>query len=1123
MRYRLALDIGTASCGLVAVSLDDDNQPETVAHQSLHIFPEPLLPAQSGSVGEPKKAARRKARMARRIVDRRARRLKRIAMLSSLLGLDHRAIAASDGRNIHELRANASVQKIDLDDLIRVFLKLAKRRGYAGGFKTKKDGEEGQVQSGISQLEDKMEKAKCDTLGQYLFHRYSQGETLRLKEAGLYAHRDMLKKEFDVIWTTQAQQHPVLNEHCPDPILLDHPVRSIRDQFFDAVFYQRPLKSVAPMVGNCSLEPSLPRAPKAQNAAQQHRIEKQLADLRWGSGRRAELLTREQKEVIRQLLLDAAKLTKEGKLSFEKIYKELESRDLRPTSRKLNMERSSREELTGDRTSRAMKDLDMLETWKAFNDLARLRIINFLADLGSPEQVDQPEWHTRFTKTKPIKSEKTGRWETKTEPRKIDETVVAFINQLVETGNFDRLSKMGFESGRASYSIRALEKMAKYMREHNCDEHAAIQALYPSEAPAGELLMALPPHKPTGNVVVDVALRMVRRAVNDALSALGKPPSEVVIELSRDMALGVKARNDIEAKIKRNEKKRNNAKKELAANGAPVTETNILRYLLWEQQNTKYCPYCSIPINLQDAINGNETHFEHILPRSLTQVGRQRNQLVLAHRRCNDAKGDRTPYQAFGHDQDRWQAVEYCASVLRSNKQFSKERLLLLRDYEQETLDDATLNDFSERQFAETSWIGKLTAQWLRLTCSNVSVSRGQLTAHLRRIWKLETVIPQARFDAGLPVLDQDGNKITINEFLHFKAYWEGHHGREYQRTDRKIDKRIDHRHHLIDALTIAMTSRSLYMLMAKHYKELRDRRDGGESAVRMKLFVEPPMPAIRDKSLELVNHAKIFHKPDRFPSGALLASTAYRLVLDDEKVRLTIRTALIDLTDKNGSVDVARKRISDIASESTRKIVSECFEARFLSNGGDVKKALSVPIPDSRYLSRKKNEPRNLGAISHVKIFQRIGRGFMSGEGAIPVSVAGRSHQRTDHKHELRRHYKHYISDGYAFVRLVFDDAQLVKHKCESVSRFKASLPLCAQPVPGEIRVFRGDVLPDPDSGKLYLVHQILAGAKVRLGPVTEARIWEDLGSESGGISVGAKELSRMILFRKWPMSTSC
>lgn len=1098
MRYRLALDIGTASCGLVAVSLDNDNQPMDVVHHSVHIFPEPLLPAQSGGVGEPKKAARRKARMARRIVERRARRLKRIAMLASLIGLDHRNITADSGRNIHSLRAQAATSLINLDDLVRVLLKLAKRRGYAGGFKTKKSADDGVVEPGINQLRDAMAAANADTIGQYLQHRFERGETLRLKEAGLYAHRDMLIKEFNCIWDTQAKHHPILNEVRPDPVAPDRPDRAIRDQFSEAIFYQRPLKSVAPMVGNCALEPSLPRAPTSQPAVQKFRIEKQLADLRWGTGRRAQILTSEQKEVVRELLLNPDKLTKEGKLSFEKIYKALEEKKLRPESpRTLNMERSSREDLTGDRTSRVMRDLGMLETWRCLDELTQLRIVNFLADLGSPEQVDQPGWHERFA-------------------RKIDPQVVSFVNRLVELGKFDRLGNMGFETGRASYSIRALNRLTQAMHDNGCDEHDAITQLYPSEAPTGELLMQLPPHKPTGNVVVDVSLRMVRRAVNDALTTLGKPPSEVVIELSRDMALGVKARNDIETKIKKNQKRRKNARDELNKHGITATETNILRYLLWEQQDTKHCPYCPRHITIAQAVSGNETNFEHILPRSLTQVGKQRNQLVLAHRSCNDEKGDRTPFEAFHHDEDRWAAVKYCASVLKANKQFAKERLLLLSDYEHETLDDATLTDFSERQFIETSWIGKLTAQWLRLTCSNVAVSRGMLTAHLRRIWKLETVIPQARFAAGLPVLDQDGNKITIDDFSRFKSFWEGHSGREHERTDSKIEKRIDHRHHLIDALVIAMTSRSLYMRMAAHYKALAERREHGE-AVRMKLSVEPPMSGIRDKAMVLANQPKISHKPDRYTAGSLFAGTAYRRTQEgDEKTRMTIRTKLIDLTDKFGSVDVARKRIADIASVETRKIVSACFEQRVLQNGGNAKLALADPIPDTRYISRKKTEIRNLGAISHVRVFQRSGRGYLSGESAIPISVAGRSHLRKAPNLEPRPHLKHYISDGYAYVRLCFSEDRLIPERCESVSRFKASLPHYEHsPADSEVRIYRGDTLVDPKSAERLVVHQILAGAKVRVGPVTEARTWDELGKEAGGKSLGAADLVRMTLSR--------
>lgn len=1075
MRYRLALDIGTASCGLVAVELDSQNQPLDIVHHGLYIFPEPLLPAKSGGVGEPKKAARRAARMARRIIERRARRLKRIAYLASLLGLNHRDIKADSGQALHAARARAVSERIELPDLLRVMLKIAKRRGYAGEFRTRKDSERGPVQAGIDALASAMKAAGTATLGQYLELRYRNGETLKLKEIGLYAHRNMVMAEFDSIWDEQARHHPVLSESKPDPLDRHGRLRPVREQFREAVFLQRPLKSVAPMVGNCPLEPSLPRAPMAQPALQAFRVEKQLADLRWGMGRTARELTVGQKDVIREMLNDPATLTKEGKLSFKKIYARLEEQQLMPEHRRtLNMERSSREDLTGNRTLRAFDDLGVLDAWQALERIAKVRVINFLADLGSPEQVDLPDWHTRFTK---------GDGKT---PRSLDPSVVSFVNRMLETGKFDRLSKMGFESGRASYSVRALEKLATCMREQGLDEHGAIAKTYPSAEATGELLPHLPLPKPTGNVVVDAALRVVRGAVNEALATLGEPPAEAVVELTRDMALGIKARGDIEKRIDRNRRQRENARKVLAEHDKKPTDRNVLRYLLWQQQEN-HCPYCGERISLEQAVDGNVTNLEHILPRSLTRIGAQRNHLLLAHRKCNDLKGDRTPYEAFGHDAERWTAVKYCASVLQSNKQFAKARLLLLEGYEHEVLDDESIAAFSERQFAETSWIGKLTAQWMREIAPRVSVSRGALTAHLRRIWKLDTVIAQARYDAGLPVLDTDGREIAKEDFERFKPYWEGHTESEHPRTDRKIDKRIDHRHHLIDALVIAQTSRSLYQRIARDYKTLAERRKEGQ-AVRLRIQASPPIADIRDKAMALVREANIHHKADRYTSGKFFQETAYRKVLtDDGKSRLVVRVPLWQLADAAGSVERTRKAISDIVSAGTRKMVLAALEQR-LSEGKSVKEALAEPVYENRYGASPKR------AIRRVAVFQRSGRGFVDGSSALRIE-----HGRLE---------KHYLSDGYAYVAIAQEGGRLVL--AESVSVFAANRRKSA-PREGEKRFFRGDTLFDPKTGKRYVVHQLLANATIRAAEVTEARNWIYLGSESGAVQLGASALARL------------
>ena len=114
----------------------------------------------------------------------------------------------------------------------------------------------------------------------------------------------MLENEFDRIWETQSKAHPVLNGA--------HNGRSLREIIRDTLFYQRPLKSVSAMVGNCQLESSLPRAPVAQPAMQAFRIEKQIADLRWGAGRRSEPISSEQKAVIRSLLAESKTVSFDG-------------------------------------------------------------------------------------------------------------------------------------------------------------------------------------------------------------------------------------------------------------------------------------------------------------------------------------------------------------------------------------------------------------------------------------------------------------------------------------------------------------------------------------------------------------------------------------------------------------------------------------------------------------------------------------------------------------------------------------------------------------------------------------------------------------------------------------------
>lgn len=1129
-KYRLGLDVGTASVGAAAVELNDANEPVNLAWHLVRIFDEPLEKGQGGLAS--KKAGRRRARMQRRQIDRRTSRLRRIAHLSSLLGMKREEITPDDGNHLPRLRAEATTQRVELPDLLRILLRLSKRRGYKGEFKAKKKGE---VAEGSGELEHAM-KALAEergvaeiTLGQYLLSRLESGLPTKLKvkehseepkgkkdkpEAdaanapkNLYALRRMVEQEFDSIWQTQSTFHDILNG--------SHDGKLIREHFREALFFQRPLKSAAGLVAQCGLEPTLPRAPRAQMAFQRFRIEKTLADLRWGAGKRAEPLSPKQKAVVRDLLDHS------DKVKFEDIYEALEKALCpKPQGKGLNLDHASREELLGNSTLAALRKLDKhsqkhhperaanLEgAFRALDEKTQIAAINFLAELGSPEQLDDPEWHSCFVK-------RDG------SPRRFSELLITFVNQIKEHEKFDRLNKMDFDGGRASYSIKALNKLADWLEEPNwpgdwqddmkgLDEEAAIRVCYPQSLNREIKRMdKLPAPNSTGNAVVDGALRQIRWTLNKMIADLGAPPSEIVVELAREMSLGITRRNERESDNSAQQRARREAEKEIRAHNQTPTPSKIRRYLLWAEQDKSFCPYCNKTIGITDALSGAATEYEHIIPKSLTQVGMKRSEIVLAHYACNQEKGDRTPWEAWGNT-DRWQSVEAAAARFEKRKQYRKAKLLRLQDFEREVLTDESVNEFADRQFHQTSWIAKEALQWLQCLCPNkVSVSRGELTAMSRRKWGLETVIPEVRIEDDLPVLDDEGKSIAPEDFARLKKYLEGHPVKREDREanpgfdfNRRPDKRLDHRHHLIDAITLALTSRGLFQQMAKNYKaaaekmrprdgetqEERERRMKHETRLRLEVQ-EPPLRNVRTHALAAVRECRIAIKPDRYPDAEMFKGTAYGVAQreGEEKMRLTLRQAVADLGKSQGktSVESARKAIANIVSDEVRRIVSNTFDAR-IAQGMEAGVALAQSILHPLY-----DKP-----IRKVRCFE----GYA--EDAQPIGHTSRQGE----------HRKYLVNGGYAYLELTTDgslEPRPVKIRDAMLNK--------KQPTKlGQIRIYKGDTVIDSKSQQRYVVRQIKAqgGGMLVMTLITETRPVADMSAKDGRQQPSGKGLARFKL----------
>lgn len=1118
VKYRLGLDVGTASVGAAAVSLNRDGQPEALIWHHVRIFNEPLENAQGTLIS--KKAGRRKARMQRRQIDRRASRLRRIANFASLLGLKREEISPDDGSTLPYLRAQAATERVELENLLRIFLRISKRRGYKGEFKAKKKGE---VAEGSSELNlairalatergivFKDENDTGITLGQYLLHRMENGlpTKLKVKEVSnepktkkgedanapknLYALRKMVEHEFNTIWDTQAKHHDILNG--------THDGKSIREHFHEALFYQRPLKSTADLVAQCGLEPTLPRAPRAQMAFQRFRIEKTLADLRWGAGKRTETITPNQKQIIRDLL------DHNDKVKFEDIYEALKNAGCaKPQGKGLNLDRASREELLGNSTLAALRKLDrysakkhpeyaanLEQAFRALNEKTQIATINFLAEIGSPEQLDDPEWHTSFAK-------RDGK------PRQFSEPLIAFINHIKEHDNFDRLSKMDFDGGRASYSVKALNNLADWLGEPNwpgdwqddmkrMDEEAAIRICYPKSLDREiKRMEKLPAPESTGNAVVDGSLRQIRWAVNKMIAELGAPPEEIVVEMAREMSLGISRRNERESDINKQNKARREAEKEIRAHHQTPTPSKIRRYLLWVEQDKSFCPYCNKNISLAEALSGSATEYEHIIPKSLTQVGMKSSEIVLAHHSCNQEKGDLTPWERWGNT-DRWQSVEAAATRFETKKRYRKAKLLRLKDFEREILTDESVNGFADRQFHQTSWIAKEATQWLECLCPNkVSVSRGELTAMLRRSWKMETVIPEVRIENSLPLLDTEGKLIEPHDFDQLKKYLEGHPIKSEDRKtnpsfdfNRRPDKRLDHRHHLIDAITLALTSRGLFQQMAKNYKaaaermqaregetpEERERRMKNETRLRLEV-PEPPLRNVRAAALDAVRECGISIKPDRYPDGALFKGTAYGVGQreGENRLRLTLRQPVEGLGKIQGKtkLESARKAITSIVSDDVRRIVGDTFEYR-IANGMEAGAALALPI----------RHPLYGNSIRKVCCFENYA------EDAQPIGFISRHAE----------HRKYLVNEGYAYLELVADgssEPSLVKIRDAMRNKNKAISQ-------GVVRFYKGDTIKDSKDGKLYRVGYFTAEGNIFLIPIVDPRSFDKITEAGSG-----------------------
>ncbi|HQV44120.1 MAG: hypothetical protein KBB58_06710 [Ferruginibacter sp.] len=238
------------------------------------------------------------------------------------------------------------------------------------------------------------------------------------------------------------------------------------------------------------------------------------------------------------------------------------------------------------------------------------------------------------------------------------------------------------------------------------------------------------------------------------------------------------------------------------------TTGEIKKYALWLSQHCR-SPYTGKIIPLSKLFDINQYEIEHIIPRSKMKND-SFNNLVIAEWGVNKAKdkqlaanfiadskgkckyGD-TEYKLFTYEE----YDVYCKDVFKFQK--AKRKNLLATEVPE---------DFVERQLNDTRYIGRKLSELLAPVAKNengILFTGGMITSELKNNWGLNRVwkeLMQPRFERLEKIT---GNNYIVhdkdehnNPVIHFNV-----------KENEKLDlKRIDHRHHALDALIIAATTR---------------------------------------------------------------------------------------------------------------------------------------------------------------------------------------------------------------------------------------------------------------------------------------------------------------------------
>lgn len=694
----------------------------------------------------------------------------------------------------YKWRVEALTKQLDLERLAIVLQKINSQINNSSGY--------------LGAISDRSKELffNRQTVGQYQMAKLDKNPNYSLTNQVFY-RQDYLN-EFETIWETQAKYHPELTPELK---------KEIRDV---VIFYQRPLKSQKGLISFCELESRKIEVeiegkkkiktigyrvcPKSSPLFQEFKIWQVLNNIEvFGKGYERRPLFLDEKQTLYNELSIKAKLSKQDalKLLYDN-YKELDLNYKEIEGNRTQAELFKAYQTIIELSGHGDFDFTKMPADKIYQTVTDIftalgfntDILHFNSDLEGDSLERQPMymlWHLLYSFEGDGST--TG-----------DEKLIEKISALY---SFDKdsakiIANTTFQPDYGSLSSKAMRKILPYMKE-GCEYSEACdwagykhsKSSLTKEELDNKLLkehLDILPKNSLRNPVVEKILNQMINVVNAAIDEYGKP-DEIHIELARELKKSAKEREELTKVINSSNKEYEEYKKILESEfGIPhVSRNDIVRYRLYKE--LEFNGYKTLYSNTyipKEKIFTKEFDIEHIIPQSRLFDDSFSNK-TLESRAINIEKSNDTAHDFILNKYGEDYAKQY---LLRVEEMMNSGKISKTK-YKKLIMKGTEIPDgFIERDLRDSQYIAKKAQEMLKQLVRDVVATTGSITDRLREDWQLVDVMQELNWDKY--------EKLGLIE------YYPDKDGRQIRRI-KDWTKRNDHRHHAMDALTIAFTKRS--------------------------------------------------------------------------------------------------------------------------------------------------------------------------------------------------------------------------------------------------------------------------------------------------------------------------